>query len=312
MKKTLFLSAAAAVLALAGTSCSSENDQPMPGNGNNVSFRVSIPEELQSRAFGDGLQALELSYAVYASDDANHEVLRSGSATFQNLHTTVNFSLPKGKKYDIIFWAQADGAPFAFDMPSQTMTVTYAGMDAYSEKFDAFTWTEKEFMIDGTVSEKEITLYRPFAQVNIGALNEDIANADEMKFDYSQSKVYISDVYTQLNLKTGECVPSSLTNVQFDQMAIPTGERFPFPALDQPATITYLSMNYVLVPAEKTANHEVRIDLAESYYPETKVLNVPMQRNYRTNIYGTLISSEVSLKINIEPDFYEPDNNVTF
>ena len=37
-----------------------------------------------------------------------------------------------------------------------------------------------------------------------------------------------------------------------------------------------------------------------------------MQRNYRTNIYGTLISSEVSLKINIEPDFYEPDNNVTF
>ena len=42
MKKTLFLSAAAAVLALAGTSCSSENDQPMPGNGNNVSFRVSI------------------------------------------------------------------------------------------------------------------------------------------------------------------------------------------------------------------------------------------------------------------------------
>ena len=297
------------------TSCSSD-DAPQVAADGETSFTVRLPEELGSRTFGDGKSATTLKYAVYEHGSIQPITLSDGenfgTAQFNNLQTTVSLNLPRGKHYDIIFWAQADGAPFAFDMPSQTMTVTYAGMDAYSEKFDAFTWTEKEFMIDGTVSEKEITLYRPFAQVNIGALNEDIANADEMKFDYSQSKVYISDVYTQLNLKTGECIPSSLTNVQFDQMAIPTGERFPFPALDQPATITYLSMNYVLVPAEKTANHEVRIDLAESYYPETKVLNVPMQRNYRTNIYGTLISSEVSLKINIEPDFYEPDNNVTF
>ena len=40
--------------------------------------------------------------------------------------------------------------------------------------------------------------------------------------------------------------------------------------------------------------------------------NVPVQRNYRTNIYGNLLTSKTTFNIEIKPGFNEPANNVEY
>jgi len=40
------------------------------------------------------------------------------------------------------------------------------------------------------------------------------------------------------------------------------------------------------------------------------VPNVPVQRNYRTNVYGTLLTTDGEVKIDIKPEFSEPDHFV--
>ena len=70
-------------------------------------------------------------------------------------------------------------------------------------------------------------------------------------------------------------------------------------------------MNYLLVAADKT-----NVDIEFSYNNGGNYVyefpNVPVQRNYRTNIYGSILTSDVEVNVVIEPAFNEPDNNYPF
>ena len=67
----------------------------------------------------------------------------------------------------------------------------------------------------------------------------------------------------------------------------------------------WLAMNYVLV-AEESSLAEVSFAIREG---ETAVLttynvsNVPVQRNYRTNIVGNLLTAEGTINIVVDPIF---------
>ena len=70
-------------------------------------------------------------------------------------------------------------------------------------------------------------------------------------------------------------------------------------------------MNYLLVSADKTL-----IDVCFSYNGDDDYIhnytNVPVQRNYRTNIFGSILTSKVNLNVVIEPAFNAPDYNYTY
>lgn len=299
MKKNFFLFSLALGAMLGAASCSSE-DMPAAVENDGVSFHVNLPAELQSRAFGDGLAATHLEYAVYASGDAQATVLASGTAEFVNLKTTVDLTLPKGKKYDIIFWAQKEGAPFAFDKSTQTASVNYELMTGYSEDYDAFTWTEKNFSIE-TSGDKTIYLYRPLAQLNIGTAGYDYAK--RMQLDVDQTKVTVKNVYSQMNLYNGTCNENSLCNASFPMADIPVDIDFPV----QPEKYRYMSMVYVMVNSQKSI-HDVDFKVADASFPTLSISNVPLQRNYKTNIYGELINGDISFNIEILPAFTDQFN----
>jgi hypothetical protein len=67
-------------------------------------------------------------------------------------------------------------------------------------------------------------------------------------------------------------------------------------------------MNYVLVAQEQET-----VDVEFSYNNGGNYVNdytfVPVQRNYRTNIYGSILTSDVEVNVVIEPAFEDPDNN---
>ena len=78
---------------------------------------------------------------------------------------------------------------------------------------------------------------------------------------------------------------------------------------------TYIGMNYLLVPAEKSLRDmEFTLYADGEENVETHVYNfntVPVQRNYRTNIYGSLLTSSQSFNVEILPGFEGEYNLVT-
>lgn len=62
-------------------------------------------------------------------------------------------------------------------------------------------------------------------------------------------------------------------------------------------------MNYVLVPDYKTIA-DVTLDYTNGTTPMKRTFtSVPLQRNYRTNIYGSLLTNSVDFNVVIEPAF---------
>ena len=292
MKKYLFASIALGALALA--SCSNEEFDVKPaGAEGNVTFTASLPATVASRAYSDGQTATNLQYAVYAQ--GTQTPLITGTATFENLKATVSTTLATGKTYDILFWAQAADAPYTFDNTTRKVTVNYEGITANNESLDAFFWAEKDLTVTGPVN-KTITLSRPFAQVNVGT--NDFELAQQAGLDVKQSSLTFSAyVANTLDLYSGNVTGDA--EVTFGLANIPAGETFPVDGYK------YLAMAYVLVPADKQT---LDVTLATDGTPNTPVFaSVPVQRNYRTNIYGALLTDPAVFNVEINPDYIKPD-----
>ncbi|MBQ7942103.1 MAG: hypothetical protein IJ328_06840, partial [Muribaculaceae bacterium] len=129
-----------------------------------------------------------------------------------------------------------------------------------------------------------------------------------------QTQVAVQGVYTQLNTYYGSV--EGETTATFEFANIPSGENETLKCdADNDGTneeYRWLSMNYVLVPAEKMMSNGVAMDVkSETVYNNIPVANVPMQRNYRTNIVGNLLTSGAVFNVVINPIYNEPDNNIS-
>ena len=89
--------------------------------------------------------------------------------------------------------------------------------------------------------------------------------------------------------------------VPFGDGALPTGEAFHKTGYD------YLAMNYLLMSTDKQlVDLEFTVKAADGSTRTIPVTAVPVQRNYRTNIYGSLLTNSVNINVEIVPDFNEP------
>lgn len=293
MIKRLMFSMAVGTLFLA--SCSS--DEPttnQPGEGI-VNFTAVIPGGINSRAISDGTTAQQLTYAVYNED--GEEIPALTKTVDIHLQTTVSLNLVTGKKYTVVFWAQASDAPYAFNTADASVTVTETGV-AQAENRDAF-FAAKEFVVNGAVSET-VELKRPFAQINI--LTTDMAEFVAAQGTISQSGLKVT-APNVLNLKDGSVSGEAeyvLTNAAFPDAS----EKLPFTVAGK--TTTWLATNYILVGATKevvdiTWTSDINVTSRQS----VTYTGVPVQRNYRTNIYGALLTDAYDYNVVIKPEYEE-------
>ena len=282
---------------LFATSCQDDFDNRVDfGETSTVSFTVSTPD-MATRAFSDGKTATVLQYAVYDKDGEILPAFTTDDATI-NGSANVQLQLVTGNTYSVIFWAAAEDAPYAVDFGAKTMTVNYDGALCNAENRDAF-YKYYTFKVTGAQTET-IELKRPFAQLNIGTA--DYADSESAGYVPNESKVVVSHVYTTLDLVDG--VVSGETPVTFASAAIDRNQSFPVTGYE------YLAMNYLLVSKDKET-----VDIEFTYAKgqdskSRKVGSVPVQRNYRTNIYGNLLTSEVDINVEIKPEYETPDNLV--
>ena len=166
----------------------------------------------------------------------------------------------------------------------------------------------KGVTITGPMTQS-VELRRPFAQINFGT--DDIAAATAAKTEIAKTDLLVKGVYTKLDLFTG--IASEAKDVTFTSDAFAAeGETFP-----GGTTYTYLTMDYVLTGIELEAAENVQdakrelldatmtFTFEDGQQAEVAVPSMPMQRNYRTNVFGSLLTSPLDLTITVVPDFYE-------
>ena len=285
--KKLFVFLAAAITMVA---CQTDINEVgvVAGGEVDVTFEVGT----STRAYSDGKTATRLQYAIYDETGAELTALTKTDATI-DITATVELKLVTGNTYTAIFWADNDDAPYTVNFADKTMSIDYTGVACNDEKLDAF-YAKHEFTVKGAQTEI-IELRRPFAQLNIGT--NDYTASTHAGYTPVKSHVKVTNIYNTLNLWTGAV--ANETAVEFACADIKKDEVFPV------AGYEYLAMNYLLVAADKeTVDVEFAYTESDDTVAKTRIVgSVPVQRNYRTNIYGQLLTSDVDINVEIVPGY---------
>lgn len=295
IKKLAFCTALSALIL---TGCTSEEPLAGSSEGGNVTFTAEIPSQILTKAnISDGTTATKLTYAVY--NDKGDEIAGLGDTVDIHTSTTVTLNLVTGKEYTVLFWAQAENAPYEFDTKTGIVTVKeYENVASQDENRDAFFACET-FKVNGSVN-KTVKLNRPFAQINV--LTTDLAEFKAAGETISQAGLKVT-APTTLNLKDGSV--GNEEEYTFTNAIFPD-ESETLPLTIAGKTMTWLVADYVLVGSAKetidvtwTSNTSVTERQSITY------TSVPVQRNYRTNIWGALLTDAYNYNVEINDSYTE-------
>lgn len=313
--KRCFYSMMAAMALLLLSACSSD-DELSQGNGNEalVSFNVELSGGMQNKAISDGTTAKNLTVHVF---DENGTYLSELDKTVElnEKKKSVSINLVKGKTYSFLFWASVnkENSPYSFGVDGKTITVDYNDAKANDESRDAFLGVVKNKAVEASF-EENVTLKRPFAQINF--LTDDIADAGKNGLtidENTHSSITLSKVATTLNPFTNTVGGFTEAEVIFGEAAIPAlSKTVTMGSAPDAKTYNYLGTAYFLVPAEgenpnagkdQAMLNSATLKIKDINGEGLKVENVPVQWNYRTNIYGSLLTATGNFNVTIVPDY---------
>lgn len=309
------------MLAIAGmlfaTSCSQDEllNEPTTGDYVSAKFTIGTSDGIATRAtIGNGTKADKVACAVY---DEKGTELRDLYAIRDvvDMKATYEIRLAKGQKYRVAFFAYNSTAD-AYDVTYLTDIKVKDSQNSNIENRDAFT---AYVDVDATVNtiNEDVTLYRPFAQLNLGVDNTEWTDAVKAGVTVAKSKIVVTNVYDQFSAYDNAIVataePKTMT---FAMNTIPTEELEV--DVDRDGTIAntekfkYLALNYLLVGDAGTEKSLTDVefvwensDASKTNNPTTHFKNIPVQRNYRTNIIGKLLTNPATFNIVIDADFID-------
>lgn len=317
MKKNLFMSMLAIAGMLFATSCSQDEllNEPTTGDYVSAKFTIGTSDGIATRAtIGNGTKADKVACAVY---DEKGTELRDLYAIRDvvDMEATYEIRLAKGQKYRVAFFAYNSTAD-AYDVTYLTDIKVKDSQNSNIENRDAFT---AYVDVDATVNtiNEDVTLYRPFAQLNLGVDNTEWTDAVKAGVTVAKSKIVVTNVYDKFSAYDNAIVataePKTMT---FAMNTIPTEELEV--DVDRDGTIAntekfkYLALNYLLVGDAGTEKSLTDVefvwensDASKTNNPTTHFKNIPVQRNYRTNIIGKLLTNPATFNIVIDADFID-------
>ncbi len=263
---------------------------------------------------GDGSDVNRCIMSIYLADeDLQAPILYAEKVIASVNGKTAVFPdqrLVSGHEYRFVFWADhvannTSETGRAADLHYDTQnfpTVSFKDGAAYKsndDTRDAFFLVE-DVTVSGP-STQSFELRRPFGQLNIitndwGAIPEGEA-ADQLR--PAKVKLTFNGVPNTIDLLTGEV--SGAANF--------SGEAVEVSEIAQDGDAKHLSFDYILAePDDQTILPGFTMDfLADD--GKTKVTdtytftNIPVQRNYQTNVRGNLLTDRTGVEIEVVPEF---------
>lgn len=301
--KKYFMLLLAGVILLAFTAC--QNDELVNGGGSQVavSFKVQMPEgdapatRAGTAARGDGSQVNRCIMEVYLGGKLYGE---RQVVDVTNKSAAFNVKLVTSQTYDFVFWADKSGeAGTSIDNHYKTtdglQKVAYIG--SYSgndESYDAFTGKVLNKVVTGAFAEN-VTLTRPFGQLNIKAT--DIAAIGSTNLVPAKASLSFGKVYQSFNALTGDAI-GELASLEYAASA------------DVVDADGHLTVDYLFAPQTGQLLADMILTMYDGSNQEItwKELNsIPVQRNYKTNVTGSMVTVSGVYTATLTPEFTNPD-----
>lgn len=324
--KAKFLAITAAASALLLSACQRNELGGGSLSGEEVTVGISAVMPIDGGAVvksdvepGDASEINRCIMQVYLADDENLSnatkvgelktvEVTGGKASFGSLQ------LVAGHTYRLVLWADcaatgADGAltdqyysTEAFPTIEFKDGVTYAGND---DSRDAF-FASYALTVDGP-SNHTVELHRPFGQLNIITSDYSVVETSFPDLVPEYVSLSFSKVYKGMNLLT-----QALTDDFNEQL---TGISVAVANVTDPdvaAGSKQLSFDYLFAPeGEVYSIPEITMSFDDAEGKEVasnyKFVNLPVQRNYRTNVTGALLTDRTGIDIEVKPAFNESD-----
>ena len=320
--KAIYLAITAAAAALLLSACQRNELGGGSLSGEEVTVGISAVMPLDGGAVvksdaepGKGDEVNRCIMQVYLADDAvlsnatkvgepKTVEVTDGKASFGSLQ------LVAGHTYRLVFWADcaATGTDDAltdqyystekFPVVTFKQDVTYAGND---DSRDAF-FASYELKVDGP-SNHTVELHRPFGQLNIITSDYSVVETSFLALVPEMVSLTFSKVPQGINLLTGTLTETFIEPLRGVSVAVA--------AVTEPAAASgskQLSFDYIFAPEEgqysipeitMSFDDEDGKEVASDY----KFVNLPVQRNYRTNVSGALLTDRTGVDVKVEPGF---------
>lgn len=278
-------------------SCSQEADQVVEESVE-VNFSTAIPGQISTRATD-----LSVNKLVCAVFDEHQEIVVSEIIAITD-PADIHFSprLIKGRTYDVVFWAMKDGN---YDVTDLTEIVRSSNGSLNEADYDAFTATTN-IKVDNSVTVP-VTLTRPLAQLNIGVTQDDW-NAVVALGQTPASTSISYESYDAFNALTGGLLMRNYGSITRTAPASGT--------FDVGST-TYKSLGSFYVFVDGTIEKRlsdlkftIKDESGDDIRSNVQIVNVPIQRNYKTNIVGGLLTGTITYNISLG-GFADQDKNQT-
>ena len=299
--KKYFLSIVALAGMLFATSCQESLVEPqMEGP---TTFTVQLPDAMGTKAIGDASSVNTLYVAVYNEASSTATAISKVRTNIDNGEATVELNLIQGVAYDIVFWAQKSESYVNSD--SDLITIDVNKDFDNSEDGAVFYAYVENFVPNGT--SNEVTLRRPFAQLNLGTTTESLTTAVG-PVEVVSTSLQITEVATKFVTVSGLGEYTATRTLNTSGL------------VNEDLTVngtTYkrLSMDYLtLVDGNKTVVDVVATIIVKEGGIERTIVrelkSVPVMKNVRTNIVGNFISSESTFIVEVDDTWNEAEEEV--
>lgn len=269
----------------------------LPGNGNNAVTRAATA--------GDGTSVNRCIMEIYLNDELYSRQI--GAIQSDGLTAGFDVRLVTSQTYKFVFWAdhvesvedeaiKTDLHYNTADLRNISMQGDYNG-SSKDDTRDAF-FASLEKLVTNAFSES-VELTRPFGQLNIKT--EDLASIpDNQKEAFVPVTAGLSfkNLYTGFNAATGDLLgePTAVAYKAASAVADANGN---------------LTVDYLFAPNTAGGQHLVNMTLAvynaAGEQITTKDLNnIPVQRNYKTNVTGNLLTVDGKVNVMVTPAFSSP------
>ena len=269
----------------------------LPGNGNNAVTRAATA--------GDGTSVNRCIMEIYLNDELYSRQI--GAIQPDGLTAGFDVRLVTSQTYKFVFWAdhvesvedeaiKTDLHYNTADLRNISMQGDYNG-SSKDDTRDAF-FASLEKLVTNAFSES-VELTRPFGQLNIKT--EDLASIpDNQKEEFVPVTAGLSfkNLYTGFNAATGDLLgePTAVAYKAASAVADANGN---------------LTVDYLFAPNTAGGQHLVNMTLAvynaAGGQITTKALNnIPVQRNYKTNVTGNLLTVDGKVNVMVTPAFSSP------
>ena len=269
----------------------------LPGNGNNAVTRAATA--------GDGTSVNRCIMEIYLNDELYSRQI--GAIQPDGLTAGFDVRLVTSQTYKFVFWADhvesVEGEAIKTDLHYNTADLRNISMQGdyngsgKDDTRDAF-FASLEKLVTNAFSES-VELTRPFGQLNIKT--EDLASIpDNQKEEFVPVTAGLSfkNLYTGFNAATGDLLgePTAVAYKAASAVADANGN---------------LTVDYLFAPNTAGGQHLVNMTLAvynaAGGQITTKALNnIPVQRNYKTNVTGNLLTVDGKVNVMVTPAFSSP------